>query len=47
MEDLDQYIIDLHLEFILRPPNDIATEVLEWCPASAFLGGGILVFRRG
>lgn len=54
VEDLEQYIIDqavkydLHLEIIIRPPkdDDFTPEILDWCPASAFVGGGILVFRR-
>ena len=54
VEDLEQYIIDqavkyhLHLETIIRPPKEgnFAQEILDWCAESAFLGGGILIFRR-
>jgi len=53
-EDLEQYIIDqavkynLHLETIIRPPKEgnFDQTILDWCPESAFLGGGILIFRR-
>mmetsp|Transcript_24299 Transcript_24299/g.41591 ORF Transcript_24299/g.41591 Transcript_24299/m.41591 type:complete len:391 (+) Transcript_24299:60-1232(+) len=46
---------ELELMTILRPPEKdeeviggggIAKEILDWCPASSFLGGGILIFRR-
>ena len=54
VEDLEQYIIDqaqqyhLLLEEIIRPPkeDDISKEILDWCPATAFSGGGILIFQR-
>ena len=54
VEDLEQYIIDqavkynLQLETIIRPPKEgnFAQTILDWCSESAFLGGGILIFRR-
>lgn len=54
VEDLEKYIIDqaviynLHLEAIIRPPkeDDFTPEMVDWCPVTSFLGGGILVFRR-
>ena len=53
-ENLEQYIIDqavkynLHLETIIRPPKEgnFDQTILDWCAESAFLGGGILIFRR-
>lgn len=55
VEDLEKYIVDqavkysLRLIEIIRPPKeeeDFAKDLLDWCPATAFFGGGILIFRR-
>ncbi|KAL9188952.1 hypothetical protein ACHAXT_011442 [Thalassiosira profunda] len=52
--DLEGYISDqaknygLQLVEIIRSPKEdkVSPEIREWCPASSFIGGGILVFRR-
>ena len=54
VEDLEKYIIDqavnynLHLEEIIRPPKEdgLTPEILDWCPVTSFIGGGILLLRR-
>lgn len=55
VEDLEKYIIDqavkynLQLIDIIRPSEEedgFVPEILDWCPISAFNGGGILVFQR-
>ena len=55
VEDLEKYIIDqavhynLHLVDIIRPPKDerdFVPEILDWCPVTSFVGGGILIFHR-
>jgi hypothetical protein len=53
LDDLEKYIIDhaenynLHLEEIIRPPNDDSCrKILDWCKQTSFEGGGILIFRK-
>merc|ERR1712194_608966 len=51
--DLEKYIIDQALKYnlrlmeILRPPEekDLTQEIVDWCPAMSYAGGGVLLFR--
>lgn len=54
VEDLEKYIVDeaagcgFRLVGTLRPPDEdgFSSVILDWCPATAFVGGGILIFRK-